>query len=217
MAAVPSCLMVELLLRPLISVWGASVSLLEAFGFVTGVLCVWLLGREHVWNWPIGNLQVSAYILVFWDAGLPANSLLQLVFLILGFVGWWNWLRRGPGGERVAVRRATMHEWNYLAVAGIAGSVTIWWVVAEGAGTLVAAADSITTTLSLLATYGQTVKLLESWWLWVAADVIYIPLYLAQGLWMTALLYTIYLGLCIEGLRQWRMLHAATPDLELLG
>lgn len=64
--------------------------------------------------------------------------------------------------------------------------------------------DALTTALSLAATYGQCRKLVESWWLWIAADVVYIPLYAYKELYLTSLLYAGFLTLCLMGLRNWR-------------
>ena len=42
-----------LILLPSYRAWW-SISVTEAWGFVTGGICVWLVVREHLWNWPIG-------------------------------------------------------------------------------------------------------------------------------------------------------------------
>jgi nicotinamide mononucleotide transporter len=56
---------------------------------------------------------------------------------------------------------------------------------------------------SLVATWGQARKIIEQWWVWIAVDVVSIPLYASKGLWLTAVLYTGFLALCVDGLRRW--------------
>ena len=64
--------------------------------------------------------------------------------------------------------------------------------------------DSVTTVLSLTATFGQVRKRLGSWGLWMAADILYIPLYQYKGLTLTALLYLGFFALCVYGYYDWR-------------
>ena len=44
---------------------------------------------------------------------------------------------------------------------------------------------------------------MESWWIWILVDLIYIPLYIYKDLRLTSLLYAVFLLLCIFGLRSW--------------
>ena len=185
---------------------GLPTSWAELLGFVTGLLTVWLVVRQHIANWPLGIANVLLLMLVYWTSGLYADAGLQIVYVVLGLYGWWEWRFGGPGREVLGVRRTTSAEWIGLAVAGGLGTLGLWWFLATLTESTVPFWDAVTTALSLLATYGQTRKLVESWWLWIAADVIYIPLYgFAKGLWLTAVLYAVFLGLCVVGLRAWRL------------
>ena len=77
------------------------------------------------------------------------------------------------------------------------------WFLSRFTDSTVPGWDGLTTALSLAATYGQCRKLLESWWIWIAADVIYIPLYIYKHLRLTSGLYFVFFLLCVMGLREW--------------
>ena len=64
-------------------------------------------------------------------------------------------------------------------------------------------ADALTTCLSLVAQWLLNTKRIETWFFWIAADCIFIPLYVSQGLILTASVYVLFLGLCVAGLRAW--------------
>jgi nicotinamide mononucleotide transporter len=68
--------------------------------------------------------------------------------------------------------------------------------------------DSLTTSISLAAQYMLTRKLIENWHLWIAVDVIYVGLYASRALPLTAVLYAIFLTMCIVGLLEWRRSEA---------
>jgi nicotinamide mononucleotide transporter len=98
----------------------------------------------------------------------------------------------------------------------VGAAATCWWLAAFTSST-VPAADSVTTVLSLLATYGQARKLVESWVLWIVADLVYIPLYASRGLVLTAVLYASFLALCVVGLRRWNAdVRTGAADVQVV-
>lgn len=195
--------MLDWLNSPAITVFGAPTSWAELLGFATGMLCVLLVVRQHVANWPVGILNVLLLMVVFWSAGLYADAGLQSVYVVLGGYGWWRWAAGGQARRPLVVRRTTVAEWVALAVAGVLLTAALWFFLDRLTGSTVPLPDASTTALSLLATYGQARKLVESWWLWAAVDLVYIPLYAYKDLWLTAILYLGFLGLCALGWRAW--------------
>ncbi|MGW0606100.1 nicotinamide riboside transporter PnuC [Streptomyces sp. NPDC002640] len=190
--------------EPLFTWLETPVSWTELLGFGSGALCVWLVARQHIANWPIGIANNLLFILLFTDSGLYADAALQVVFIALACYGWWTWVRGGGPGERLRVRRTSQREWTWLLAAGAAGFAAIWLLLDRATDSTVPQWDALTTALSLMATYGQCRKRVESWWLWIAADVVYIALYAHKDLYLTSLLYAGFLVLCVIGLRNWR-------------
>ncbi|MET9605764.1 nicotinamide riboside transporter PnuC [Streptomyces sp. NPDC006512] len=185
---------------------GWSTSWTEILGFATGAVCVWLVGRQHVANWPVGIANNVFFIVLFTQAGLYADAGLQIVFIALAAFGWWTWTHGGGPGTAGAlpVRRTTRAEWAWLIAAGAVGTTALTLLLDRVTDSTVPFWDALTTALSLMATYGQCRKRLESWWLWIAADLVYVPLYAYKGLYLTSVLYTGFLALCVAGLIGWR-------------
>lgn len=178
------------------------VGVVEAWGFASGLVCVWLVVREHVWNWPVGLANNVFFFALFFHSRLYADMGLQVVYLGLGIYGWWNWLRGGAGRRELPITWTTGREWLVLAVAIPTGT----WALREILLVLNGAApfwDAFTTVLCLAAQYLLTRKRLENWFFWIAADLIYVPLYFSRELPLTAVLYGLFLGLCVAGLRLW--------------
>lgn len=179
-----------------------SVSVAEAWGFATGGVCVWLVVREHVWNWPIGMANNVFFFVLFLESRLFADMALQVVYFGLAVFGWWNWLRGGAQHGRLGITRASRRELAGLVVVLVVGTLALRRILIE----LEDAApfwDASTTVLSLVAQYLLSRKRLENWWFWLAADLIYVPLYVGRGLPLTALLYGVFLVLCVVGVRAW--------------
>ena len=179
-------------------------SLTEVLGFLTGVVNVWLLARQVLWNWPVGIANNLLYLVVFLRSGLYGDAGLQLIYAAMGAYGWWTWSHPAKGRAALTVTRTTRETWMWLVPATAIAAVALCFFLRRFTDSTVPNWDALTTALSLAATYGQTKKLLESWWIWILVDVIYIPLYIYKGLWLTSALYAIFMILCVVGLRSWQ-------------
>ena len=180
-----------------------SSDLVEVLGFVAGGACVWLAVRENIWNWPIGIANNVFYVIVFLQARLFADMSLQLAFAALGFYGWYMWLFGGEARTEEHVSRTPFRVWIALGAGCVAATWggSIYLTTANDAAPFL---DALITAMSLAAQYMMTRKYLENWYVWITVDVISIGLYAFKHLELTAVLYTIYLGMCVAGVSQWR-------------
>lgn len=178
-------------------------STLEWIAAIAGAISVYLSAKENIWSWPTAIVNVGLYTIVFRRAGLFSDMGLQVVYLILSIYGWYEWLYGGANRSELTVSRATARDW--LVAAPIA--VVFWLGLARYTATLQGVAlpylDSGLTTVSLVAQWMMTRKILENWILWIVADIVYVPMYVFKKLPVTAALYVVFLVLAVIGLRAW--------------
>jgi len=179
----------------------------ETLGFVTGAWCVYLVVREHIWNFPITILSSSVYLVVFFENRLFGDAALQIVYVILGFHGWWTWLHGGAGRAALRIGFASPRA-RAAILLGVPAATVVLIPVLRAAKGAAPPLDSLTTVLSLVAQYLLNRKRIENWILWIVADSIYVYLYIIRGLQLTAILYAVFLGLAVAGFLSWRRIMA---------
>lgn len=188
----------------------------ELLGFATGAVCVWLCVRASVWNFPVGIANNLFFLVLFWSARLYADASLQVVYLALAGYGWWQWLRGGERRSRRLMGRASPRTLLTLAALLVPATWALTALLAR-AHDIAPFWDAFTTALSLAAQWLLNAKQIENWHFWIAADVVYIPLYAVKALDLTAIVYALFLGMCLIGLRAWRRELAAPPPRPVTG
>ncbi len=179
------------------------VSVAELLGFVTGAASVWLTVLARISNFPVGIANSAFFLVLFLSARLFADSGLQVVYIVLGFAGWWQWLRGGRDRTRLRVARSS---WQLLAGCAVFAGLATWGltVLLERAHDIAPFWDALTTAISLAAQFLLNAKRIENWAFWIAADLIYVPLYVIKRLDLTAIVYVLFLVMCFAGARAWR-------------
>lgn len=163
-----------------------------------------LVALRSIWNYAFGIVGVAIYAIVFFHAKLYSDTLLQVFFLIVQFYGLWQWRRSAIDAGEVVVEQLTDRarlEW----LAGIAVAIAAWgWLMHHFTDASFPWWDASVAMISVAAQYLMSVRKLENWWLWIAANVLSIGLYGAKELWITMTLYGVLLVISLLGLAGWR-------------
>jgi nicotinamide mononucleotide transporter len=175
----------------------------EAVGFVTGGLTVWLLVSQNIWNWPIGIANNLVYGLIFFQARLYADMTIQIVFALISVYGWISWLRGNTTRGGFPVTRTPLGLALACLAIGVAGTWA-WSLFLARINDSAPLLDALTAVMSLIAQYLMTRKYLENWTIWIVVDIISVGLYASRHLYLTAVLYAIYIAMCTVGAIEWR-------------
>lgn len=135
---------------------------------------------------------------------------LQVVYILLGLIGWWQWLHGGTNRTELHVNHTSVREILILLFIGAvatAGMREYFIKINDSAPFL----DALTTALSLIAQYLLNCKRIENWFVWITADLIYVGLYVQKELYLTAILYALFIGLCVAGYISWRKSEFQSP------
>jgi nicotinamide mononucleotide transporter len=177
---------------------------LEWTAAIITVASVYLAARENIWNWPTAIVSVVMYTIVYMKAGLYSDAGLQLFYLVMSIYGWYEWLYGGAAHTELHVSRATHRVWLVCAAVGTAFWLLDGYTMSHLKGVSFPFIDAGTTTVSLIAQWMMTRKILENWILWIAVNLVYVPVLLVKHLYPTAALYTVLLLLAIKGLLEWQ-------------
>lgn len=184
-------------------------SCLELVAVLFGIVSVYLSTRQNILSWPTAIVNVSLFFALFYRAGLYSDTGLQVVYFALSVYGWYEWLYGGAGRTVLSVSRATRRTWVVLLGLGVVTWVVLSTITARLPGTALPRLDAATTTISLIAQWMMTRKLLENWLLWVGVDVVYVGMFIYKGLYLTAFNYAVYLVIAAFGYFAWKRSLAA--------
>lgn len=190
----------------------------NAFGLASAVGGM----RRRVWAWPVGIVGNVLLFTVFLGAAFntPQGQNLygqagrQVMFIAVSAYGWWRWTRsRAAGGEAVAPHWATWPQRIGLVVVG-AVMVGVLTPVFSALGSFPPVwADAWIFTGSVLATYSMARGWVEFWLIWIAVDVVGVPLLVKAHLYPSAVLYLVYGGFVVWGFFVWMRYSRAAQQV----
>lgn len=186
----------------LFTVGNEPVSWASLFGFTTSLATVGLAVALRVSNFAL-NIVNAGFGIPLAVVGHDTPAVLEgSVFVVLGVVGWWLWLRGGPGRGRLPV--------GWAGNRVIAGCVVFIVLAAIGLTALYMASgnryalwNGPLVAVSLAAQYLLNAKKAQTWILWAVTDLGYVPLLVILDLRASLVVYAVSGLSCFVGLRLW--------------
>ncbi|HEV7930731.1 MAG TPA: nicotinamide riboside transporter PnuC [Actinomadura sp.] len=164
---------------------------------------LWLAYVRTLWTWPV---QLAGSVLLFiasLSAHLTGNALKQVMFGVLAAYGWWRWSRGRRGGGDLPVRPATGRERLALIGAMVAGTALVAAFFHATGWSWAPLPDAYIFVGSAVATYAQGRALVDFWVIWVAVDLVGVPLAFTSGLVVSGAVYALFFVMVLIGLRGW--------------
>ncbi|MGW0802971.1 nicotinamide mononucleotide transporter family protein [Nonomuraea sp. NPDC002799] len=207
-------------------VFGTHVLWTDLVGNIAALATVLLAMRKSMWTWPV---QFTGAVLLFIasvNAHITGNALKQVLFAGLAVYGWWAWRRGTQDGRQLTVRPADWWERSVMIGVMLVGTVMVgllFWVtgLSWGAevplpkGAFLVAADAYIFVGSALATWAQGRALVDFWIVWVAVDLVGVPLAFSSGLVVSGTVYGIFFVLVMVGFAKWLKEYRASSGLDV--
>jgi nicotinamide mononucleotide transporter len=189
---------------------GSPVTWLEIVAFVLAIVMVACNMRVNPVAWPLAIASSLLYFLLFWNSKLYGEAGLQIFFVVVAGWGWWQWLQgTQDDGKPLHVRSlAPRMRWGLLLALAVAWPVTALFL-ARTTDSDVPWWDAFPTAASLLGQWLLGRKYVENWTAWLLVNAVSVALFAYKGLWLTVVLYAIFIVMSVAGLRAWRRLAVA--------
>lgn len=171
-----------------------------------GILYVILAAKENIWCWLFGAISTSLQMFIFYKNGYPAQSALQIFYLMMAVYGYIMWNKQ----DQEEIKEWTAKTHLYLMLIGSIMIFVIGFILTEFFESSYPLLDSLTTVFSVLACYMVAKKVLESWLYWIIIDILIVYLcyvqienYNAIEEYFLIMLYLAYSVLAIYGYFSW--------------
>lgn len=184
----------------------------EVLGNVFGLASALGGMRRKVWAWPVGIagnlLLLTVFLGTVFGSPHPINMLgqagRQIMFIVVSVWGWYRWRNaQDDAGQAVIPQWATGKERLMMIAAMLIGTGLLTPVFRAMGSYEPVWSDAWIFTGSLLATYGMARGWVEFWLVWVAVDIVGVPLLWSAGYYATALMYVFYGAFTLTGFFVW--------------
>ena len=206
---------------------------LEFIAALFGVISVFYAKKENILVYPTGIISTAIYVYLLSQWNLYGDLIINIYYTLMSIYGWYMWSKIIDGGNHIPI--SVSNTKDKLKAFGIFIFTSIFVIVVyryynvmpnhlglsesiqyaytnmtsgslEDFRKITPYLDTFTTGVFFAAMWQMANKKIENWILWIAGNVVSIPLYFVKGYGFTGIQYSIFLILAVLGYREWKRL-----------
>jgi nicotinamide mononucleotide transporter len=180
--------------------------ILEWIAALLSLVGVWLMSKRHRAGFPVNFAACLLYTWIFGLQRLYGNTGLQVWFALMQVYGWYYWNSRTSAEHtaRIIPRLLSRRQLFITLTTLLSGTLILGYYLDNYTQADLPWPDAFCTSGSVIAQILLSRAYLLNWLLWIAVDLVYIPMYLAKQLYPTAVLYAVLLIIAAMAWHQWR-------------
>jgi nicotinamide mononucleotide transporter len=179
--------------------------LLEVTAVLFGIASVWFAKKENIWVYPTGIISTAIYVYICFKFVLYGDLIINIYYTMMSIYGWYMWSKIVQGHH---IEITKLNKTDTFKAIGIFVSTAVFVVLVylnfNRFDRLTDYFDTFTTGVFFAAMWLMANKKIEHWLLWIAGNIISIPLYFIKGLGFTGLQFIIFLVIAIFGYIEWK-------------
>ena len=186
--------------------------LIEITAVVFAIIYLLLAVKQDVRCWYAAIFSSFLYFFIMMSANLYMEAYLQIFYIFMAIYGWFQWNKNSEDKSKFIVRTWSIKKHlivisSVISLAYISGSLLN--IYTEAALPFI---DALTTWGAIIATYMVAKKLLENWIYWFVIDSISVLLFMSRGLYLTSVLFFVYLIIIYFGYKSWTKIKHEMND-----
>ena len=176
---------------------------LEIFAVSSAIIYLILAAKEDVRCWYSALFSSLLYMYIMYSAGLIMESFLQIFYICMAIYGWYIWSSKINVEQELKIRSWKMQYHLYTITIVTLLAIITGFFLEKYTQAALPFLDAFTTWGAIITTYMVAKKIIENWIYWFVIDSISIYLFISRELYLTSLLFFIYLIIIIFGYRSW--------------
>jgi len=176
---------------------------IEPAAVILAISYLLLAIKQNISCWFAAFFSSLLYFFVMYSAGLYMEAGLQIFYCVMAVYGWTQWRASLPVNKKFLVKTWNRNQHIKAISLIFLLAFASGWVLEKFTNAALPFIDSLTTWGAIVTTYMVAKRLLENWIYWFVIDTISVFLFYSRGLFLTSILFFVYLIIIYFGYKSW--------------